>query len=75
MRRKRESGGVVISIHAPRAGGDLIHHFIVCCFALISIHAPRAGGDDRRMYIKVVSDHFNPRPPCGGRQKRGRPLP
>ena len=35
-----------ISIHAPRAGGDL-QHFRPSFYRLpISIHAPRAGGDD-----------------------------
>ena len=33
-----------ISIHAPRAGGDLIARSIAEQF-MISIHAPRAGGD------------------------------
>ncbi len=35
---------IVISIHAPRAGGDL-HQACRCCNLHISIHAPRAGGD------------------------------
>ena len=55
-----------ISIHAPRAGGDLAsspwtYHKI------ISIHAPRAGGDRSGPRSHPRSGHFNPRPPCGGR--------
>ena len=57
----------VISIHAPREGGDPEYrHRIRPC--VISIHAPREGGDpvlhpcERRR-----SGHFNPRPPRGGR--------
>ena len=56
-----------ISIHAPRAGGDpnTKHYWRP---HMISIHAPRAGGD----YLPAVpkplpEEHFNPRPPCGGR--------
>ena len=34
----------------------------------ISIHAPRVGGDSRRTPAPCTPCHFNPRPPCGGRQ-------
>ena len=35
----------IISIHAPRAGGDLPFIFEFTHSSIISIHAPRAGGD------------------------------
>ena len=35
----------------------------------ISIHAPRAGGDHGNTQIPSREDHFNPRPPCGGRRR------
>ena len=59
-----------ISIHAPRAGGD---PFFVCYLLnnnSISIHAPRAGGDvDAPGVAREFPRDFNPRPPCGGRQR------
>ena len=57
---------VVISIHAPREGGDLCPE----CFRgrrRISIHAPREGGDVDVSPISTAYDDFNPRPPRGGR--------
>ena len=35
----------VISIHAPREGGDLKPASLLTLFIPISIHAPREGGD------------------------------
>ena len=35
----------VISIHAPREGGDIAAIVIVWLIINISIHAPREGGD------------------------------
>ena len=58
----------VISIHAPRAGRDerrsTTRHNQV-----ISIHAPRAGRDDSRLSAARGVLDFNPRAPCGARQK------
>ena len=34
---------------------------------VISIHAPRVGGDGGLHHEKDQLEHFNPRPPCGGR--------
>ena len=56
-----------ISIHAPRAGGDLANDGGHRLISRISIHAPRAGGDPTRMVSVLRSMNFNPRPPCGGR--------
>ena len=35
----------------------------------ISIHVPRAGDDYNLTEFIESKSHFNPRPPCGGRQK------
>ena len=63
-KRKRQS----ISIHAPRAGRDAFH---VACWLRchISIHAPRAGRDSSIGLSAMDSLHFNPRAPCGARQR------
>ena len=39
---------------------------------IISIHAPREGGDDLCGFGVTRHDDFNPRPPRGGRRRRGR---
>ena len=62
LRRRRQ-----ISIHAPRAGGDLFTHDAVNIGYAISIHAPRAGGDAVAALFPPLPEDFNPRPPCGGR--------
>ena len=43
----------MISIHAPREGGDLLGVILVCLMRYISIHAPREGGDskDAQFYL------------------------
>ena len=57
-----------ISIHAPREGGDLDAVIAVQDQIDISIHAPREGGDpQQRSRLTPQPDHFNPRPPRGGR--------
>ena len=62
--------GKAISIHAPRAGGDLSAVMRVTEDSDISIHAPRAGGDtmaaQARIYITTISIHA---PRAGGDQK------
>ena len=58
----------IISIHAPREGGDLDAVIAVQDQIDISIHAPREGGDpQQRSRLTPQPDHFNPRPPRGGR--------
>ena len=37
--------------------------------AVISIHAPRVGSDDHVAYVSGTALDFNPRSPCGERQK------
>ena len=56
----------LISIHAPREGGDNNHNNSRKN-GKISIHAPREGGDHEVFYRYQMSDYFNPRPPRGGR--------
>ena len=55
-----------ISIHAPREGGDL-RTGVALGQNLISIHAPREGGDRFLVAGLGRHEHFNPRPPRGGR--------
>ena len=55
-----------ISIHAPRAGGDLRVNALVAVGDGISIHAPRAGGDrEHRLHfpLHAISIHA---PRAGG---------
>ncbi len=57
--------GQLVSIHAPRAGGDVIL-MLGQRTVLVSIHAPRAGGDDtlrRLLPLHKVSIHA---PRAGG---------
>ena len=58
---------VGISIHAPRAGCDLISS-ITKAVIMISIHAPRAGCDSSFLTLIQFHKDFNPRTPCGVRQ-------
>ena len=58
---------IIISIHAPLAGGDRLHPRPLCGRA-ISIHAPLAGGDTSTLCAGSWRKYFNPRPPCGGRR-------
>ena len=57
----------MISIHAPRAGGDLVCLHRIRRAISISIHATRAGGDSSHRANGQPSTDFNPRHPCGGR--------
>ena len=57
----------VISIHAPREGGDSTG-VIGGDTPLISIHAPREGGDYPSAAYPFPDRYFNPRPPRGGRR-------
>ena len=57
-----------VSIHAPRAGRDLIDH-LARRRRSVSIHAPRAGRDSRHEDSPSPQRGFNPRAPCGARQR------
>ncbi len=64
-------GGVLlnewISIHVPRVGDDF-GCIILAVNQTISIHVPRVGDDLGKLVTCRNIPHFNPRPPCGGRQ-------
>ena len=63
-----ECGNLRISIHALRAEGDDCPYCTDYCPVAISIHALRAEGDVFCCWIRLlISLHFYPRPPCGGR--------
>ncbi len=61
-----------VSIHAPRAGSDIMSGWLKRLI-IVSIHAPRAGSDSRGGHWSTGLDCFNPRPPCGERQKAPTP--
>ena len=59
----------LISIHAPREGGDHTTFRDLRLTVGISIHAPREGGDPLGRYTTSTPQrNFNPRPPRGGRR-------
>ena len=55
-----------ISIHMPLAGHDAIDNAAWCSLD-ISIHMPLAGHDRVLPQHFRLSQHFNPRAPCGAR--------
>ena len=57
-----------VSIHAPRARGDIIN-LIFRGNAKVSIHAPRARGDCNDLRIDHRISRFNSRPSCEGRHE------
>ena len=61
-----EFSSSIISIHAPRVGGDISAGLI----ALSSMYfnpRPPCGGRLDQPVTSLYSYYFNPRPPCGGR--------
>ena len=58
----------MISIHAPREGGDAMSEGYATALAFISIHAPREGGDSRRHGLDVGNDISIHAPREGGRR-------
>ena len=69
MRHCKECPFCLISIHAPREGGDNAPEQTMGN-PNISIHAPREGGDKRTAPLPQSPVNFNPRPPRGGRLVR-----
>ena len=57
-----------ISIHAPRAGGDLSSVLTVASDTVFQSTPPVRGATVGRMMGTGNSKDFNPRPPCGGRR-------
>ena len=58
--------GKAISIHAPRAGGDLSAVMRATEDSDISIHAPRAGGDTSEIMAQLRKLGFQSTPPVRG---------
>ena len=58
-----------ISIHAPRVGSDPCTASHRSCHR-ISIHAPRVGSDPSPCTSPQPPAYFNPRSPCGVRQRK-----
>ena len=57
---------IIISIHAPRAGSDLVlSNFLLRPFG-ISIHAPRAGSDVKKRHKVAIAKLFQSTPPVRG---------
>ena len=59
----------IISIHAPREGGDMISCFDLFFDIIISIHAPREGGDNQFKVRKQGTHRFQSTPPARGATK------
>ena len=59
------ASGAVISIHAPREGGD-IFNWSFMGFGNISIHAPREGGDAVSLIMRRCHSTFQSTPPARG---------
>ena len=60
-----------ISIHAPRVGGDPPPAAPPHSCAGFQSTPPVWGATPRRTPAPCIPCHFNPRPPCGGRLRRG----
>ena len=69
-----DPAGRCISIHAPRVGCDVNIFMRGSARRVISIHAPRVGCDTFSFCGLSLAWNFNPRTPCGVRQ-RPRPKP
>ena len=59
-----------ISIHAPRVGCDPDVETVNFWQSIISIHAPRVGCDVAQHGHQMPPNNFNPRTPCGVRQRQ-----
>ena len=63
---------MIISIHAPREGGDIVIH-ILSRSQIISIHAPREGGDQTAKDADAATDISIHAPREGGDPKISKP--
>ena len=57
-----------ISIHAPRAGSDLISYILSGVSRLFQSTLPVRGATDHRAHAYAPTRNFNPRSPCGERR-------
>ena len=58
----------IISIHAPREGGDRRKHTTMCCGVIFQSTPPARGATPFPDLEPLPAAHFNPRPPRGGRR-------
>ena len=61
----------LISIHAPREGGDPVFVALPAPSKLFQSTPPARGATANRVYLSPSNQHFNPRPPRGGRPRSG----
>ena len=57
-----------ISIHAPRAGGDVDYFGVSADYILFQSTPPVRGATDNGQRNATARHNFNPRPSCGGRR-------
>ena len=57
---------IMISIHAPREGGDFVSQSTAETMTEISIHAPREGGDFLFCSCHSLDQRFQSTPPARG---------
>ena len=57
----------IISIHAPRSGGDLESFVLIVLFDIFQSTPPARGATLIHHTFSEVELYFNPRPPPGGR--------
>ena len=72
--RQRTVSEIVISIHAPREGGDSVTTFDYAHASKISIHAPREGGDLVLVGRISRQQQFQSTPPARGATQLGTPV-
>ena len=65
-RRQVRQGNHLISIHAPRVGGDLVAADAIHISVPISIHAPRVGGRHYKVSADYILGIFQSTPPMRG---------
>ena len=64
---RRGSRHFLISIHAPREGGDTFPGFRTLASSAFQSTPPARGATVKHIERRCYADHFNPRPPRGGR--------
>ena len=65
---KGDTGATGISIHAPRAGGDIFEVSNLFCPKEFQSTPPVRGATENGPELVNLPRDFNPRPPCGGRR-------
>ena len=70
LQQLHEHNARIISIHAPREGGDAVFWLRLKHFS-ISIHAPREGGDLSSKFLHIAPALFQSTPPARGATAEG----